>query len=112
MPEFGVHNLDSNRCQYHIILSVSVSRAGRMMRFGDLVFTGNVTRLSAFPKTPPLPLTVQAVQGEEDPHWHQGYPSPGDPRRPHHPLPRPTHQGQRHSPHRPGEQQDHRLHQV
>lgn len=83
-----------------------------MMRFGDFVFTGNVTCLSAFPKTPPLPLTVQAVQGEEDPHWHQGYPSPGDPRRPHHPLPRPTHQGQRHSPHRPGEQQDHRLHQV
>lgn len=100
---------DSNRWRYHQILSVSVSRAWWGL---GISFLQEMSRLSAFPKTPPLPLTVQAVQGEEDPHRHQGYPSPGDPRRPHHPLPRPTHQGQRHSPHRPGEQQDHRLHQV
>lgn len=35
--------------------------------------------------------TVQAVQSQEDYHWHQRNPPPGDPRRPHHPLPRPPH---------------------
>lgn len=69
------------------------------------------------PCTCPNPLSiscsaVQAVQGEEAHRWHQRNPPPGDPWRPHHPLPRPPDQGQWYSPHRPGHQQDYRFHQV
>ncbi|ONM20024.1 40S ribosomal protein S4-3 [Zea mays] len=55
---------------------------------------------------------VQALQGEVCSVWPESHPLPEHLRRPHHPLPRPSHQGQRHHQDRSGDQQDHGLHQV
>jgi hypothetical protein len=55
---------------------------------------------------------VQALQGEVCLVWLERRPLPEHLWRPHHPLPRPSHQGQRHHQDRSGDQQDHGLHQV
>ena len=57
-------------------------------------------------------LTVQAVQGPQGCRWTQGRPIRCYPRRPHHPLPRPSRQGQRHREVRHRQRQDRGLHQV
>lgn len=66
------------------------------------MFNNNLTCLFA----------VQALQGKEAADRPQERSFPDHPRRAHHPLPRPPHQGARHHPPRHRHLQNHGLHQV
>lgn len=59
-----------------------------------------------------LCVPVQAVQGEASSGWTQGNPHAGYPRRPHHSVSWPHHQGQRHHPAGHFHVQDHGQHPL